>query len=121
MPAEVSHAQWKPVTLAEARSLFDQGARFLDARSEEDYNKLHVWWAMHYTPAMDDSLREMLKLAMVTHQKIVVYGRETSFWPAAIIAQRLRNMGFQDVYVMDASFQDWVDAGYPTTQQPFTP
>lgn len=121
MPEALTKPQWKKVSLAQAYEMFSDGAMFMDARSDAEYEQGHVWWAFNFSPQKFEMLGKMLAPSLVNDQLIVIYGRTASRWPAALVAQGLAKNGYTNVYVMNASYDDWREAGYPTTIIPYGP
>lgn len=121
MPNELLKPLWRPATILDSWDLFQQGAMFVDSRSSQEYDQGHILWAFNFSPMQAEMMGDMLAPALVKSQVIVIYGRTASRWPAAVVAQMMRNKGFSQVYVMDASYEQWVQAGYPTSTEPYAP
>lgn len=121
MPEELLKPLWRPATLFDSWRLFNDGAMFLDSRSSQEYEQGHILWAFNFSPLQAEMMGDMMAPALVKDQAIVVYGRTASRWPAAVVAQMMRNKGFHNIYVMDASFDQWVRAGYPHNTEPYSP
>ena len=115
-PSYISHPLWRPVSLQRAADLWTQGAMFVDARDPGHYKKSHIRRAMNLSPMEIEHLYPLLKPSFQAAKEIVVYGRSFSHYPAAEIGQFLRQQGFEDVWVMDASLDDWRMAGYAVRQ-----
>jgi len=121
MPDELLKPLWRPATILDTWELFKNGAMFIDSRSSQEYEQGHILWAFNFSPMQAEMMGDMLAPAMVKDQEIVVYGRTASRWPAAVVAQMMRKKGFHKIYVMDASFEQWAQAGYPHNAEAYTP
>ena len=116
MPAYLAHPLWQPVSLARAADLWQEGALFLDARDPGQYKRGHIRRAMNLSPPEREFLYPLLEPSLRKAKVIVVYGRSRSRFPAARIAQFLRQQGFREVWVLEARYSDWRAAGHPVRQ-----
>jgi rhodanese-related sulfurtransferase len=112
MPPEISDPLWREVTAPQAFEQAKNGAMVVDARLAGDFNARRVRGALKI-PVQE--LADMYKLLHTTLRKapaIVIYGRTFSTFPAATVAQFLREQGFKKVYVCQASLEDLHKAGF---------
>lgn len=121
LPKELFKPLWTPATMLDSWDMFNDGAMFIDSRSSQEYEQGHILWAFNFPPKAVEMMGGMLAPALVKDQVIIIYGRTASRWPAAVVAQMMRDKGFGNVYVMDASYDQWVLAGYPTSKEPYSP
>jgi rhodanese-related sulfurtransferase len=112
MPSYLSHPLWRSASLERAGELWSQNALFVDARDPGQYKRGHIRRAVNLSPMERKNLYPLLKPSLQAAKVIVVYGRGFSKNPAANIGQFLRKQGFEDVWVMEASLDDWRAAGY---------
>lgn len=113
LPPEVADPLWQPATLRQAADLRGQGAMFVDARDPGDYKQVHIRGAVNLNREEWSKLYPLLEEVLRGAPTLVVYGRTRSRNPAAWVAQRLRQRGFADVRVMEASLEQWNEAGLP--------
>ncbi len=109
----------KPITLDEAKKAFDeQAALFLDARPAADYAEAHLPGALNLPPARFEELFLDLADRIEEAPALLVYctGEECS--DSIEVAERLQETGDHTIYVMEAGWRAWVEAGYPTTTGP---
>ncbi len=95
-----------------AADLWAQGALFIDARDPGLYKKSHIRRAVNLSPTEREHLYPLFKPSFQAAKEIVVYGHSFSQFPAAEIGQFLRQQGFEDVWVLDVSLEDWRAAGH---------
>lgn len=98
------------VTLEQARSLFDEGAVFVDARSSAEFRQGHVWGAISL-PA-DPSPETLTRLQQAF--RVVIYCSGPDCGQARRLGLLLRRLGLEQAVVMDAGFGAWQEAGLPT-------
>jgi len=99
--------QPKAISVAEARQKYDQGVTFIDVRTQEEWDTVHVlnakWIPLNELP---DRLNELPK-----DQEVVVYCNSQN--RSKVGAQLLKDEGFKNVTYMNGGIQAWVSAGYP--------
>ena len=116
LPKEVSSPKWEPVSLSNARALWEEGALFVDAREPGDYRAGRVKKAVNLYPTEFKLIFPLLKEQLAGTRKVVVYGRSRGYFPAAFVAQKLKENGIGRVLVLELPFEDWQKAGYPVTR-----
>jgi len=119
------------VGLDKAKALLEEGAAFVDARSADEYEKLHIEGAVLISK---DKLDKDLLSIIYTNIKLgegcgcrgtsrkkaiakidyVVYGSESDAGNVAAVAVRLREKGLRNVFIMKDGFKAWHNAGYYT-------
>ena len=124
----------------EAKTLFEEGAAFVDARSADEYEKLHIEDAVLISKEkLDKDLlsiiytssklwdgcdcQDTLRKKEINEIDCIVYGSGSS-WRShgdrqddenvAAVAGRLSHKGFKHVFVMRDGFEAWRNAGYYT-------
>jgi rhodanese-related sulfurtransferase len=119
------------VSIDEAKTLFEEGAIFIDARSEEEYQKGHIEGAMLILKEeLDEDILNIifnnmslwegcscdgtLRRKDVAEIVCTVYGSESDVEIKSKTAKRLMEEGFENVYIMQQGFNAWLRAGYPT-------
>lgn len=113
LPPEVADPLWQPIGMTEADGLRGKGAMFVDARDPGDYKLAHIRGAVNLNREEWSKLYPLLKDVLHAAPTLVVYGRSRSRYPAAWVAQQLRKNGLADVRVMQATFDQWREAGLP--------
>ena len=116
LPKEVSDPKWEPVSLSGARALWEEGSLFVDAREPNDYRAGRVQKAVNLYPTGFALIFPLLKEQLASAGRVVVYGRSRGYFPAAFVAQKLKENGIGKVMVLDTSFDNWQKAGYPVTR-----
>lgn len=89
-------------------------ARFVDARSAEEYAEHHIAGAVH-SPAPDGGNSDPVA-EWPTDERIVTY----CVCPHALSSMRAANLyenGYAAVYAIDEGFAPWLENGYPATGQ----
>ncbi|UCB44893.1 MAG: hypothetical protein JSV25_11840 [Spirochaetota bacterium] len=119
------------VSLDEAKALLEQGAVFIDTRSEEEYKKGHIEGAMLILKEeLDEDILKIIFKNMnlwegcscegtlrrkdVTEIDCIVYGSESDGDIKLKTAKRLMEERFRNVYIMQQGFEEWLQAGYST-------
>lgn len=117
LPPEVAKPLWTTATPLQGRKLMAQGAALVDANNAGDYKKAHVKGAVNLYPKDFKLLFPLLKPQLATAPAVLVYGRSLSRYPAASIAQLLKENGLPRVLVLPADLKELAQAGYPMRQR----
>ncbi|WP_449246707.1 rhodanese-like domain-containing protein [Desulfarculus baarsii] len=117
LPPELSEPLWRAVSLEQAAAMHKRGALFVDARDPGDFKLAQVRGAVNLYREEWDQMRGLLAGVLAKAPAVVVYGRSQSRRPDAWVAQALRQDGMNDVYVMEADFEQWREAGLPVRQR----
>ncbi len=115
-PEELTNPLWREMPLAEARQLQGGEVLFVDAREPELYREGRIQRAVNLYPREYELLVRLLRPQLEKAPRVVVYGNDYGYQPAAYVAQRLIREGFREVYVLGTSFENWRKAGYPVAQ-----
>ncbi len=106
------------ISLEQAYELFVSGAVFIDSRREVEYNENHVLGAVHLESEMITSGRAGSTLDQLlsygTDQALVIYCYGGDCDSAENTAMQLIKLGFTNIRIMHASFDEWRKAGYET-------
>ncbi len=113
LPEAVARPLWRPLELARAVRLRQQGALMVDARDPGHYKAAHLRGAVNLSPRERELLWPLLEPQLRRAPAVVVYGRYRSRWPAAEIAQFLCRQGLRRVYVLQATLEQCRAAGLP--------
>ena len=109
----------KPITLADAKKAFDDhAALFLDARPAADYAEAHLPGALNLPPARFEDLFLDLADRVEEAPAIIVYCSGAECSDSIEVAERLQETGDHTIYVLEAGWRAWAEAGYPTTTGP---
>lgn len=104
------------LTLREAAALYDEGAYFIDARIQEEFDESHIPGA-YFLPAQKIRTAEGLdELATIPPDlTVVIYcvGGDCDASTNTRNAILRMGMGFTDVRILGVGFVDWVEAGLP--------
>lgn len=95
---------------AEARRLWATGARFVDARSPDDYQQAHIEGAMNLPPDATRSDRTLALAGLAKEAPVVVYCQSPACPYAALLAKRLARDGFRNVWVFPGGWAQWSES-----------
>jgi rhodanese-related sulfurtransferase len=105
------------LNLGQAYALFNEGeAIFLDARRSDDYEQSHILGSMHLSTesiasgAAGPVLDELLGFGL--DYPLILYCHGGDCDASENTAIRLQQMGFTNIRIMTAGFDEWVNAGY---------
>lgn len=110
---------WVEATSEEAWNLYNQGVLVLDARRTEEYGAAHIAAARSFAVWESDV---ETKIAGLTNQglppviPILVYCSGGACEDSMMLAEKLFNAGFVNVYVYKDGFPDWQAKGRPVEQ-----
>ncbi len=104
------------ITLREAFALYNDGAYFIDARTQDEFDESHIPYAL-FLPAKKIRTKAGLdELSTIPPGvPIVIYcvgGECDASSNAANAIQRL-DLGYTDLRILGRGFSDWVEAGLP--------
>lgn len=117
-PAATAAATGKEgdITLAQARSLYEQGVMFVDARSLAEFTAEHVEGAVHLPlESLEGGSRPAALDVLDPGAKVVIYCGGGDCHASHDVAIRLNALGFRNCYVMVDGFPAWKAAGYEVT------
>jgi rhodanese-related sulfurtransferase len=125
-PAGGAAAEFEPhpdrpfveITPEQAKSLFDRGALFLDARRTAAYREGHVRGARSiavWEADADDKVKALLDEGRDTKAPIVAYCSGGDCEDSHQLAQKLWGVTFDNVYVYRDGFPDWQKRGWPVS------
>jgi rhodanese-related sulfurtransferase len=104
------------LTLREAYTLFEEGAYFIDARHEEEYNDSRIAYAL-FLPAQRLRTRVGLEEleTIPPDATIVIYcvGGDCDASENTMIGIQQSGLGYNDIRIMGFGFSDWEAAGLP--------
>ena len=107
------------ITLAQAKSLYDKGVTFLDARLDEEYNAERVAGAQHLTTAMFGLSEPPAILNMLDPSApVVIYCSGGDCDASHAVGIRLQQAGFEQVHIMVDGLPGWKKAGHPVETGP---
>ena len=112
VPPEVAKPLWQSIAPQQAKELREQGAVFLDAREAGDYGKARLRGALKLPAGEIDKLYRFLEPSLRQAPALVVYGQSLSRFPAATLAQYLREQGFAQVFVLEGCLETLRGQGF---------
>lgn len=109
---------WVETTSEETWSLYNQGVLVLDARRTEEYSQAHIAAARSFAVWESDI---ETKIAGLTSEfpsviPVLVYCSGGACEDSKMLAEKLFNAGFVNVYVYTDGFPDWQAKGHPVEQ-----
>jgi rhodanese-related sulfurtransferase len=102
-----------PISLEEAHAAFAEGAAlFLDARPEEEYHEAHIPGALNIVPSSFEEhyLDDMDEIDAASQLVTYCNGLECS--DSIELAERLQEVFTGPIYVLEAGWRAWEQAGY---------
>lgn len=107
------------LTLKQSYDLWEQGAYFVDARHEHEFEKGHIEYAFWLPSTLFDTDSDRAFAVvdrMPPDATVVIYCVGGECDASHNTARRLKQIGFSDLRIMGVGYDDWVAAGYPTEQ-----
>ena len=101
------------LTLDEARTRFDRGVLFLDARDPEEFEEGHVRGALSLPVRHIDLYYPKMKGQIAKDMEIVVYCASPECNASLYLAEELVNLKYERIEVMLDGWEGWEDAGHP--------
>ncbi|MFG0313281.1 MAG: rhodanese-like domain-containing protein [Phycisphaerales bacterium] len=119
VPAEVLDAPVPEgtLTLRQSYELWEQGAYFIDARHEHEFEEGHIQYAAWLASSLFDTDSDRafaIAQSMPPESTVVIYCVGGECDASHNTARRLEQIGFTDLRIMGVGYTDWVDAGFPT-------
>jgi rhodanese-related sulfurtransferase len=113
-PAQPAALPAGHITIPQAKALADQGARFVDARSRDDFQKGHIPGAMRLLQSAFAQGDPPALAMFLRSETIIVYCNGGKCDESEAVARMLNLSGYKTVYVMHDGFPGWQAAGHPT-------
>lgn len=118
-PAPTAPALGLDITVAQAKTLFDADAPFLDARNTAEFEAGHVARAFHMPPDAFFGSKAPPALDLLDREKpVVAYCLGGDCHASHDVVIRLQSMGFKRCHVMVDGFPGWQKAGYEVETGP---
>jgi rhodanese-related sulfurtransferase len=108
------------IILPEAKTKYDNGAIFIDARPREEQEAEGTIFGAYPLPApsFEEWYPEIeMQVPHIGMDHVVFCSGETCT-DSIDVAKKLRARGWEQVFVMEEGFQDWAAAGYDVQQDP---
>jgi len=99
------------VSTAEAKKLFDQGAIFLDVRSNRDWEAGRIPGSKHLELKKVYSKETLAEIAGAD-QKLVIYCNSTGCMRSSKACAKAAEWGYSKIYYYRLGFPDWQSNGY---------
>jgi len=107
------------LTLRQSYDLWEQGAYFVDARHEEEFEEGHIEYSVWLASSLFDTDSDRafaVADSMQPDATVVIYCVGGECDASHNTARRLQQIGFTDLRIMGVGYSDWVDAGFPTAE-----
>jgi len=106
------------ITVELAKYLFERNSLFVDARTKEEYDSVHVRGAINlpYEEFRNKSLRDKNEI-MKKYNKdgiIVVYCKGDKCEVSIDLAYEIARVGFNSVNIYRGGIKEWKEKGFPT-------
>ena len=106
----------KVINLEQAYILFNNGAKFIDARDDIDYNEGHISNAINiYFYSFEGNENKLNGISK--NEAIVTYCNGTDCDLSVLLGNKLAEIGYKNVFVFFGGWLDWGKASYPTTSK----
>jgi rhodanese-related sulfurtransferase len=103
----------KAINLEQAFTLFNNGAKFIDARDDFDYNEGHISKAINIPYyAFEENENKLDNINK--DETIITYCSGTDCDLSVLLGNKLVEMGYKKVFVFFGGWWNWVEANYPT-------
>lgn len=107
------------ITVAQAKSLFDQGVMFIDARHDEEFLAERVAGAINLTSSMFDGDRPPEALAVLNPDlPLVIYCSGGDCDASHAVGIRLQQAGFSQIHIMTDGLPGWKKQGLSVQSGP---
>ena len=104
------------ITTAQAKTLFDEGTTFLDARLAREYAAEHIRFALHLDSNELGSPEASAVLSKLTPtQRLVIYCGGGDCHASHNLAIFLQQAGYTSLHIFKDGFPAWKTAGYETS------
>lgn len=103
------------IKIDKAYQLYNQGAKFIDARMPEEYAEGHIKGAINIPFDGDDSYRNILN-SYSKDEILVTYCSGTECELSILLGNELFDKGFKKVHIFFGGWNDWVGRGYPISK-----
>ena len=104
----------KVINLEQAYILFNNGAKFIDAREDNDYNEEHISKAINiYFYSFEENEDKLNGIGK--DEAIITYCNGTDCDLSVLLGNKLAEIGYKNVFIFFGGWLDWVKASYPTT------
>lgn len=103
----------KAIKLDFALQLFRDGIKFIDARSEEEFNDGHIKGAINIPFYGSENYVDVIN-QLDKNEQIVTYCSSLDCDISILSGEELFNMGFKKIYVFIGGFDEWNKNNYPT-------
>lgn len=110
-PLEIDGA--KTVSLTEAKTLYEEGAVFIDVRGRSDWSLGHVEGAVHLDFNADEFAVLYLSEDLDRSTPIVFYTSSALNIRGAMASFFASNWGYSNVYYFRDGYYSWMAADYP--------
>ncbi len=102
----------KAIKVEQAYNLFNDGATFLDARDSTDYNSGHILNSINL-PYYSFEENEYKLIDISKNEIIVTYCNGTDCDLSVMLANKLSDLGYKNVYIFYGGWWDWLEKKYP--------
>lgn len=103
----------KEIGFEDAKKMFEQGVVFLDARGCPYYSAGHIMGARCLKPAEYEQNKSEALADVAKDQPLVAYCDGEGCSSSLLLAEKLINDGYTNVYVYPAGWPEWVANGLP--------
>lgn len=100
------------IKLTRAYELFNDGARFIDARPKEEFAEGHIRNAINIPFYQSEQYEEQLN-KISKEEILVTYCSGEDCDLSIMLGDELFEKGYKNIYIFYGGWNDWLDAGYP--------
>ncbi len=109
-----SFKQPKAIKINFAYKLFNDGEKFVDARSTEEFSEGHIKGAISIPFYESEKYLDVIN-GLNKNETIVTYCSSNECDISTLSADELFKMGFKKVYVFIDGWEEWIKNKYPTS------
>src|SRR5262245_35719795 len=113
-------AQITRIKIDEAKTDFDRGVQFFDARGKDQYDAGHVKGAIMIDPADPDFVGASEKPEFLRKfdpsLPFVIYCTGGDCDASQLVALKLKQFGFTTLKIFEGGFKEWQAAGHPVAK-----
>ncbi len=100
------------IKLPRAYELYKKGAKFIDARTKEEFAEGHIKNSINI-PFYESEKYESVLSNLDKNKTIVTYCSGEDCDLSIMLSDELFEKGFKRIYIFYGGWNDWLEAGYP--------
>lgn len=110
---EIDYSKIKAVKIDKALELYNDGAKFVDARDMWEYADGHIKGAINF-PEIEFEVNHPAIEELNKDDRLVIYCSSTECGLSTKLAIELLKLGYENLYVFEEGWDVWLERDYPT-------